>query len=481
MTRTAMKQSSAQPGWRGTFRDLTKDQGFQPLRVEGKLPEDLRGTLRRVGSMTFGVGAERYGHWFDGDGGVMAVRFDGSGARGAARVIDTPGLRAGRAAGRILGGGYGTGSSPWRRLRHGAQKRNAANTSVLEWNGRIFALYEGGLPTELSPEDLRWLGETDLGVILTNFSAHPHRVPGREATYNFGMRYGRVTTLELYELPDSGGARHLGQVPLPGPTMIHDFIATERHLVFFVTPLRLDVFKMLLGVGYYSRNLEWRPELGTQVLVVPLDDLANPVRIETEPLFTWHFANAYEREGSVVVDYVRYPDFGTNTWLRELTHGVPTMPSQGRLHRATLDLKARTFRTEERLALSSEFPRVAPRVETREHRYLYLSVHSGPAAQRGPHDAVAKVDMTTGREERFALGSEPYPTEPVFVPRAGAIEEDDGYVLTQVYDAPSGLTHVAVLDARHPGAEPLARAWFEHAIPITFHGGFTPAPSSSGS
>ncbi|QRN93324.1 carotenoid oxygenase family protein [Archangium violaceum] len=476
MTSTAMKLSPpGQPGWRGAFRDFTKDHGFQPLRVEGKLPEDLRGTLMRVGPVSFGVGEERYKHWFDGDGGILAVRFDGSGAQGAARRIDTPSMRAEREAGRIISSSYGTAVPLWRKLRHGGKKRNAANTSVMGWNGRIFALYEGDVPTELSPEDLHTLGETNLGVIEGTFSAHPHRVPGREATYNFGMKYGRVTTLELYELPDGGAARHLGQVPLPGPTMIHDYIATERHLIFFVTPLRLNVFRMLLGMGAYSENLEWRPELGTQVLVIPIDDVANPVRIETEPLYTWHFANAYEREdGSLVVDYVRYPDFGTNAWLRELAHGVPSTNARGRLHRATVDLKARTFRSEERSTLSSEFPRVAPRVQTREHRYIYLGVHSGPESERGLFDTVVKVDMTTGREERFGLGDAQYPTEPVFVPRAGATEEDDGYVLAQVYDAPSDQTNVVVLDARNPGAEPLARAWFDHAFPVTFHGGFMP-------
>ncbi|PTL85400.1 carotenoid oxygenase family protein [Vitiosangium sp. GDMCC 1.1324] len=466
-----------QPGWRGVFRDFTQDHGFQPLRVEGRLPEDLRGTLLRVGPVAFGVGAQRYGHWFDGDGGLLAVRFEGSGAQGAARLINTPTIQAERNAGKLIYSNYGTSVPLWRKLMMRGKKKNSANTSVMAWNGRLFALFEATQPTELSPEDLRVLGETDLDVIVSNFSAHPHRVPARKATYNFGMQYGRETLLELYELPDGGAARHLGQVPLPRPTMIHDFIATERHLIFFVTPLRLNVFRMLLKLGTYSENLEWRPELGTEVLVIPIDDLANPVRIETEPLYTWHFANAYEREdGSLVVDYVRQPDFSsTHTWLGELTHGVPSADAQGRLHRATVDLKARTFRTEERSALSCEFPRVAPRDQTREYRYLYVGVHSKAAALRGPFDAVAKVDMTTGREELFGPYGEQYPAEPVFVPRAGATQEDDGYVLTQVYDVPSGLTHVAVLDARNPGADPLARAWFEHSFPITFHGGFMPA------
>ncbi|WNG37520.1 carotenoid oxygenase [Archangium violaceum] len=477
MTSTATKLSPPeQPGWRGAFRDFTRDHGFQPLRVEGKLPEDLRGTLMRVGPVSFGVGTQRYGHWFDGDGGILAVRFDGSSAQGAARRIETQSILAEREAGRITHSNYGTSTPLLTKLMGRGGKKNAANTSVMAWNGRIFALFEGSVPTELSPEDLRVLGETNLGVIVSNFSAHPHRVPSRKATYNFGMRFGRVTTLELYEMPDGGAVKHLGQVPLPGPTMIHDYIVTERHLIFFVTPLRLKVFRMLLGLGAYSENLEWRPELGSEVLVIPIDDLANPVRIEAEPFFTWHFANAYEQQdGRLVVDYVRFPDFGINTWLRELPRGVPSSNVGGRLHRATVDLKARTFRTEERSAVSCEFPRVSPWVQAREHRYLYQAVHSGPAALSGPFDALAKVDMTTGREERFGLGGEPYATEPVFVPRAGATQEDDGYVLTQVYDAPSDLTYMAVLDARNPGAEPLAKAWFEHSFPITFHGGFMPA------
>src|ERR1044071_8618071 len=157
MTSTAMKLSSEQPGWRGAFRDFTKDHGFQPLRVEGRLPEELRGTLMRVGPVTFGVGQERYKHWFDGDGGILAARFDGSGAQGAARLIDNPSMRAEREAGRIISRGYGTAVPLWRKLRHGGKNKNAANTSVMAWNGRIFALFEGDVPTELSPEDLRSL------------------------------------------------------------------------------------------------------------------------------------------------------------------------------------------------------------------------------------------------------------------------------------------------------------------------------------
>ncbi len=462
-------------GWRGAFQDFTRDHGYEPLRVEGRLPEDLSGTLLRVGPVVFGVGGRPYGHWFDGDGGVLAVRFGGGQAQGAARRIETPSIRADRAAGRLGHSLYGSTVPWWRRLTGKVPGKNAANTSVMAWNGRFYALYEAGVPTELSTEDLRTLAETDLGVIVHHFSAHPHHVPERHTSYNFGMRYGRTTLLDLYALPDGAAARYLGAVPLPGATMIHDFIATPRHLVFFVSPLRLNIPRMLLGLGAFAENLEWKAALGTQVLVVPIDDLSRPLWFETEPFFAWHFGNAFERGEELVVDYVRHLDFGTHRWLQQVGRGGATTDTGGVLHRATLNLQTRTFRSEERSTRACEFPRVAPAARTQEHRHLYVSAYTGAGALRGPHDAVGRVDMHTGQETLFNLGpAGQYVSEPVFTPRAHATRDDDGYVLTQVYDAPSRLTHVAVLDARAPDAPPLARVWFEHAFPLTFHGDFVP-------
>src|SRR5215472_5991750 len=87
--------SAAVPGsissalaWTGGMRDLAREHGFEPLRVRGKLPEGLAGTLYRNGPGRFSAaGKERYGHWFDGDGAVCAMRLAGGRATGAVRVV----------------------------------------------------------------------------------------------------------------------------------------------------------------------------------------------------------------------------------------------------------------------------------------------------------------------------------------------------------------------------------------------------------
>lgn len=78
--------------------------------------------------------------------------------------------------------------------------------------------------------------------------------------------------------------------------------------------------------------------------------------------------------------------------------------------------------------------------------------------------------VDTGQSVEISLGQAQYPSEPVFVPRPPSTAEDDGSLLTLVYDTASHTSHVAVLDAQHLADGPVARAWFDHHIPFTFHG-----------
>lgn len=454
------------------FENLPTEHGFVPLRVYGTLPEGLEGTLFRNGPGLFELFGRRYRHWFEGDGAVSAVRFGPRGAEGAVKLVESAGLLEEREAGRML---YGLSVPPlfrWRSRRRGRQK-NTANTNVLMWQDRLFALMEAAGPTELDPETLRTLGETTLdGVVLGAFSAHPHRVASRRATYNFGVRYGRHTFLDLYELPDEGPARRLTSVPLGAPVMLHDFIATERHLVVFVAPARVVVWRALLGVGGMEDLFRWHGDEPTEVLVIPIDRPDEATRIEVDSFWVWHFANAFERSGpsgtEIVVDACRYPDFGTFEDLGAFSRGeAPKTREHGHLHRFVLDPARGRLSGEPLDDDATEFPRVAPRVEGAPHRYVYLQ-------QGALNDGIKKIDLVTGRSQRLPFAAHELPSEAVFVPRPQGAEEDDGWLLTLVYDTRADTSHVAVLDAQRIDDGPLARACFDHRVPLTFHGAFSP-------
>jgi all-trans-8'-apo-beta-carotenal 15,15'-oxygenase len=447
-------------------RDLEREHGFEPLAIEGTVPPELTGTLFRNGPGLFGQFGKPYSHAFEGDGAVTAMRLDGGRVYGAAKLTPSAGLLEEREAGRIL---YGL-TAPWnRRFRNvlrGRQK-NTANTSVVMWQGRLFALMEGAKPTELDPRDLAMIGETDLdGVVVSMFSAHPHRVAARKATYNFGMQYGRKTVLHMYELPDVGAARHLGAIDLPGAVMLHDFIATPTHLVFFISPARVNVPRMLLQVGSFDKLFQWKPEVGTEIICVPIDNPSEPVRFSVEAFYQWHFGNAFTRgTDELVIDYVHYRDFSSFNQIGDYSSGgeateKPTL-ADGYAHRATIDLVGRRFRTERVMDQPCEFPTVAPGSE---------GVDAKNYAVLGSLRGVGRFDPRTGGLVAHMLPATQRVTEPLFVPRPGATRDDDGHVLALCHDGPTERAFLAIYDAARLADGPVARAWFDHHVPITFHG-----------
>jgi all-trans-8'-apo-beta-carotenal 15,15'-oxygenase len=449
--------------WR---RDLAREHGFEPLTVEGTLPAELRGTLYRNGPGQFGQFGTRYSHPFEADGAVTAIRIENGRALGASKLTRSAGLAEERAAGKLL---YGM-SAPWhRRVTNGlrGKQKNTANTSVIVWQGRVFALMEAGRPTEIAAGDLTTIGATDLGAIKTAFSAHPHRVASRNAFYNFGLAYGKTPLLHLYELPDTGRARHLGAVPLPGAPMLHDFIATDTHLVFFLSPVRVDLPRMLLSLGSFEDMFRWKPELGTEIICVPIDRPTEPVRFTTDAFYQWHFANARSDGDRLVIDYVRYPSFDSFHDIGSYARGGTGYAlADGRYHRATIDLTRRTMTDRRILDRPCEFPTVARGFEGTAHTASYLVIDDLAG--------IASLAPDTGAVDAHVLPATQRASEPVFVARPGATGETDGHVLTLCADGPSERAFVGVYDARHIAAGPLAKIWLDHHVPITFHGTFAP-------
>ncbi len=432
-------------------KNLGREHGFEPLRVEGTLPASLRGTLYRNGPGQFGQFGRRYAHPFEADGAVTAVRFENGRAQGASRVTPTLGLAAERAAGKML---YSM-SAPWPRklanILRGGDRKNTANTSVMMWQDRLFALMEGGKPTELDPQSLAFIGEQDLGVISGMFSAHPHHVAAHKTLYNFGLEYGRVTKLHCYALPDAGPARRLASVELGGATMLHDFIATETHLVFFVSPVRVSVPRALLAIGDFSQLVSWRPELGTDVICIEIANPANITRFTTEAFYQWHFANAFTRGRELVIDYARYPSFDTFYEIGGYARGEDREAlSSGRYHRAVIDLDRKTLRSEQLSDRECEFPVVAPADKGREHALAYAAF--------GQLTAIGSIDAH-GRVIAHELPSYQRATEPVYA---------DGHLLSLCHETDRAF--VAVYDVERIPDGPVAKVWIDHHVPITFHG-----------
>lgn len=466
--KTMQTSSEIVKAYQRGLRDLPREHGFEPLAIEGEMPQDLKGTLYLNGPGLFQMFGRSYNHWFDGDGAMTAVRFgaDARGASGAVKLVESRQLKEERAAGRQLYSSGATLAPQWFR-RLGVRTKNVANTKPLHWNERLFALYEAALPTEMDAETLATIGETDEhGTIKGFFCAHYHEVPSRRAYYNFSVQRGRKNTLHIYELPMGGAMRCIGSLPLPkASAMLHDFIVTKNHLVFFVPPVAFNLVPMLLGIKAPLQAMQWRGQEGTTVIIVPIDAPHNYKTFQVEPFFQYHFMNAYEHGGDIVVDFIRVIDFETAFKSHNTEERGEKATAQGRLCRAVVQPAKGKITIEQRWTQACEFPQVAPSVQATEHRFGYVLA----AAEDQPQTAIAKVNLVSGEVTSTGLGDNRFPAEATFVPRANSTREDDGYLLSLAYDANTDRSFVAVVDALHPERGTVARSWFNHHIPRPLH------------
>ncbi|HEY6982441.1 carotenoid oxygenase family protein [Reyranella sp.] len=458
--------------WSGGFRSLADEFDYRVEDIDGEVPASLRGTLFRNGSGRNELDGRWFAHWFDGDGMIQAIRFDADGIRYRNRYVVTASYRDETRTGRILYRGFG-------KMRPGGvlanmfrEPANVSNTSVVVESGRLLSLWEGGPPYELDRDTLRTKGVADFGGVLRAFSAHPKIDPESGELFNFGIDYGRKTTLTPYRL-HRGKATALPAVTLPHPLMNHDFVLTRHHLVFCLGPILVRSLKMMVGLASFDRALHWDSGKPTLILLVPRDGKGPLRTIETDPFFQFHFANGYEEDGAIVLDLARYPDFAViGQALRDFWRSDWPAEGMANLTRLRVDLASgrvdmRSFTA----GTANEFPTINPACVGRRHRFAYFACN--PAGHTmGLQQQIAKVDLERGTVTAHDFGPGGYPGEAVFIPTGGA--EDDGILVTLVFDSTTERSAIVGLDARDLGARPLFTARLKHHVPYGLHGFFAP-------
>ncbi len=85
-------------------------------------------------------------------------------------------------------------------------------------------------------------------------------------------------------------------------------------------------------------------------------------------------------------------------------------------------------------------------------------------------DGVIQYDTERGTSAHHRWGAGRLGGEVVFAPRAGAADENDGWLGTFVHDTTTDLSELVILDAKDVGAaKPVARLHIPQRVPIGFH------------
>ncbi len=441
--------------------------------LEGEIPAQLQGTLYRNGPARLAIGKQKVGHWFDGDGAILGVNFAGQMATATYKYVQTQGYLAELQAQKYLFANYGMTAAGafWNNIFKPV--KNSANTSVLALEDRLLALWEGGSPHGLDLETLATKGADNLADTLDKlpFSAHPKIDPVTGEIFNFGVNPGSKNTLYLYRCDASGKIIRQGSFNLSGLPIIHDFVLAGDYLVFFISPIRTNTLSLLLGRKSYSDAMKWQPKLGTQILIFDRDDLSLVSQNRTDPWYQWHYSNGYlNRDRQIVIEFIRYPNFQTNEFLREVATGEIKTKAKGTLWQVIVNPKtAKVMENKQLLDRQCEFPTVAPAKVGQSWRYTYLNTHLDNQ-DRGQElfTAIARFDRQTGDLAVSQMGENFYPAEPLFVPRTN--ENDSGWIITVVFNGNLDRSEVWIYQSDRLAEKPVCRLVLPSVIPHSFHG-----------
>jgi carotenoid cleavage dioxygenase-like enzyme len=276
------------------------------------------------------------------------------------------------------------------------------------------------------------------------------------------MRYGVVG-------PD-GVIKHFVPIDLPGPRLPHDMAITGRHSILMDLPLVNDTEAQRQG----RYRLIFEREMPSRFGVMPRYGRGDEVRwFEADPCYIYHAINAWEEGDEVVLDVCRvkqprpHPDF-TGPLAQMLTY----LRLDAHVHRFRFDL-ASGHTTEEVVDdENSEFPAINLGFNGARARYAY-NMHISPSATL-QFDGLMRYDLEKGVAETRWFGPGRWGSEAAFAPRPGASTEDDGYLVSYVYDELAGHTEVLVLDAADVCGDAVCRVKIPARVPLGFHATWVP-------
>lgn len=437
------------------FAPVADEVTLENLPVTGRLPAGLAGVYRRNGPNA-AFKPISYAYPFDGDGMIHALSIRNGQAAYRNRFVETAELKVERKAGRALWGGIEKPAMPDPALLPPGMaprpNKNWANINVIRHGGRLLALYEAGLPYELT-DDLATKGVYDFGGKLRGaMTAHPFLDPATGEMIFYRYRPDAPPYLTVFVADKVGAIVAERHVDTGVPYMIHDVAVTERKIVFVLAPVTFDLEGRRQGKPF----LAWRPELGTRIAILDRADLQGQITwLDADPFFVFHFLNAYDDRDAIVIDYVRHADFAGAVRGRPPQMARMTIAGRSIEHTATA-------------SPAIEFPRHDDRLRGRKHRYGYVAVTA-----RDQSGTVLRFDRKDDSVAAHSFGVDREVGEPIFVPAAAAGAETDGWVMVYVYDRKSDRSDLAVIDARDFTSAPVATVHLPRRVPHGLHGNWT--------
>ncbi|XP_074311210.1 9-cis-epoxycarotenoid dioxygenase NCED2, chloroplastic-like [Silene latifolia] len=469
----------------GNFAPVPEQPVIHDLSVTGEIPSCITGAYVRNGANPLHEPLAGH-HLFDGDGMIHTVHFQSDGSASyACRFTETNRLVQERELGRPifpksigeLHGHTGIGRLAlfYIRALMGLLDQNngtgVANAGVVFFNNRLLAMSEDDIPyhVKVTPTgDLITEGRYNFeGQLTSTMIAHPKVDPISGELFALSYDVIKRPYLKYFWFDTDGRKSPDVGIELDSPTMIHDFAITENYVVVPDSQVVFKLSEMITGGSPVVYDKKKTSRFG--ILRKYAKNSDEMVWIDVPDCFCFHLWNSWEEPETdeiVVIGSCMTP---ADSIFNECHENLTSVLSEIRLN-----LKTGKSTRREILSGSDQVNLEAGMVNRnklgRKTRFVYLAI-----AEPWPKvSGFAKVDLFTGKINKFIYGSEKYGGEPLFLPRdVNSINEDDGHILVFVHDETNSVSELQIVNAM--SMELVATVKLPSRVPYGFHGTFITA------
>jgi carotenoid cleavage dioxygenase len=449
------------------FAPVKQEMTANDLPVIGELPKELSGMFLRIGPNPQFPPVGRH-HWFDGDGMIHGVQINNGKAAYRNRYVRTKGFTIEQAEGRAIWPGLL--NLPRLDLPQGMLFKNPANTAMVWHAHRLLALWDMGEPYEVEFPSLETVGSyTFDGGLTSAFTAHPKVDPVTGEMVFICMSPLMRPYLKYGVVSAEGKIVHNVSINLPNATIMHDFAITEHYTILVDIPVALQPGKLLRGESPIVFDAE-RP---TRFGILPRYGDNSTVVWFTVPGFAlFHTINAYEQGDEVLIFASRMDS--TFFFVPHYNDGVlvDIDPAFESMQLVCWRLNIATGTVQEEVLedyVPSDYPQINNSYLGRRMRYGYFARGDLDKLPKPLLNGLIKYDFENHSSVTHYYGQGRFGGEGVFAPRPNATAEDDGWLLTYVYDTELERSELLVIDAQDMTSDPVARVLLPQRVPYGFH------------
>ncbi|KAJ7986098.1 hypothetical protein DPEC_G00347280 [Dallia pectoralis] len=513
-------------------RNATESPEPIKAEVKGCVPTWLRGTLLRNGPGLFKVGDTEYNHWFDGMALIHSFTFRDGDVSYKSKFLRSDTFKKNTNANKIVVSEFGTMVYPdpcknifsktFSYLLAAIPDFTDNNLiNIIRYGEDYFASSEINYINQIDPVTLDVIGKLNYRnhIALNLATSHPHYDEDGN-TYNMGTALIRLGMPKyvIFKVPvdasDKEGKKpalqkleQICSIPCRSilfPSYFHSFGMSENYIIFVEQPFKLDIVKLATanfrGITWGSCLKYEKEDITLIHLVDKRTGKAVSTKFYTDALVVFHHVNAYEDDNHVVFDMITYKDCKLYTMFylanmrqesnkfveknggfprpicqrfvlplnldQDTTKGTNLVVLKDTTAEAVMQNNGSVYCLPDTIFEGVELPGINYKFNGKKYRYFYGSRVEWSAYP----NKIGKVDILTKTHKEWTE-EECYPSEPVFVASPGAVDEDDGVILSSVVSLnPDKAPFMLVLNAKT--FEEIARASIDASVHMDLHGLF---------